>query len=182
MSCRGWDEWVRQLEEIQFFATAPSGKDLNAGTSGEDMQCWSLYSRCDPQQQHKMNQSIIRGEYDMSESCGKIWNGNWYTKIICLPWDAFLASLLSRVISQSASHFSVVLWVSECVCMCAGISQLCPSACCRQKLKWRASTLKTPTIGVWVSERLIKWLTLMKSICATGFLHGCPTIERTRNS
>jgi hypothetical protein len=114
-----------------------------------------------PQQQHKMNQSIIWANmiWGECELCGKIWNGADTRKIICLPWDAFLASLLSRVISQSASHFS-----SRAASVCIAIVSVRVLSAKVEMTKWH--NIK----NVCMSEKLIKWLTLMKSICATGFL------------
>jgi hypothetical protein len=103
-----------------------------------------------PQQQHKMNQSIIWANmiWGECELCGKIWNGADTRKIICLPWDAFLASLLSRVISQSASHFS-----SRAASVCIAIVSVRVLSAKVEMTKWHNIKMY-----VWVRNSLSDWL------------------------
>lgn len=67
--------------------------------------------------------------YESKWCGGKIWNGNWYTKIICLPWDAFLASP-SLSLSLIPCHISIRISIlSRAVCVCVYIAYtaiVCP--------------------------------------------------------
>lgn len=140
MSIWRWDEWVRQLEKIQFLqytrkillcelpycikrfkwwhrweATRTSTCSHNSIQLHANKKFWvslDCLSRSNSNSSTKwINQSYA--EWYESKWCGgKIWNDNWYTKIICLPWDAFLASLSLILIP---CHISIRISVVLCV-------------------------------------------------------------------
>lgn len=120
---------------------------------------WLLYNR-QPQQQHKMNQSIIWANMIVRQNMKRqlIHENNLFA-LRCLSRISFKPCHISIPISFLSRA------VSDCVCI----------NCVRPHVvgaKNERSDVLFPLALAGVSEKLIKWLTLMKSICATGFLHG----------